>query len=102
MDSTTGQWRDGLAAMMQSFTTDPNAEFHPAHIDAAQWGWLAERLEYVRADFTDVDAIRALGKSCLAMPFSTLPFPRASSPPWWRRWAARAWWRRRMARSAAW
>ncbi|BAK84388.1 glucose-6-phosphate dehydrogenase [Komagataeibacter medellinensis] len=62
VDSTTKQWRDGLTAMMQSFTTDPNAEFHPPSIDAAQWDWLAERLEYVQADFTDVDAIRALGE----------------------------------------
>lgn len=61
VESTSAQWRDGLNAMMQSFTTDPNAEFHPASIDPAQWDWLAGRLEYMQADFTDVDAIRALG-----------------------------------------
>lgn len=61
VDSTAAQWRDGLCAMMESFTHDPNAEFHPATINADQWDWLAGRLDYVQADFTDVDAIRALG-----------------------------------------
>lgn len=61
VDSTTAQWRDGLAAMMQSFTHDPNAEFHPASINAQQWDWLAQRLEYVQADFSDADALRQLG-----------------------------------------
>ena len=62
VDSTTAQWRDGLHEMMLSFTKDPDAEFHPASIDAAQWGWLADRMEYVQADFGDVAAIRALGE----------------------------------------
>ncbi|MCW4590665.1 glucose-6-phosphate dehydrogenase [Gluconacetobacter entanii] len=60
--STTAQWRDGLTAMMQSFTHDPNAEFHAPSIDSKQWGWVCERLEYVQADFGDLAQVRALGE----------------------------------------
>ncbi|MGY6768267.1 glucose-6-phosphate dehydrogenase [Komagataeibacter sp. NFXK3] len=75
VDSTTAAWRDGLNAMMQSFTHDPNAEFHPASINAAQWDWLAQRLEYVKADFSDVAAIRALGETLPANAIFYLAIP---------------------------
>ncbi|MBB2202146.1 glucose-6-phosphate dehydrogenase [Gluconacetobacter tumulisoli] len=57
---TTG-WRDGLAATMQEFTRDRNAEFYTPQIDPGAWSWLAERLEYVQADFSDLEQVRALG-----------------------------------------
>jgi glucose-6-phosphate 1-dehydrogenase len=30
---------------------DANAEFHPDHIDAATWDWVAKRLDYIVFDF---------------------------------------------------
>ena len=36
---------------MQEFTKDPNAEFYVKEIDQSIWGWVTQRLTYVRADF---------------------------------------------------
>ena len=46
-------WRAFLEAQMQAFVDDPTGEFHPDAIDAQAWSWLGERVDYVRADFTD-------------------------------------------------
>ena len=48
---TAETWRAELSSELESFTTDANAEFHPDHIDAATWAWVAERLDYVVFDF---------------------------------------------------
>jgi glucose-6-phosphate 1-dehydrogenase len=50
-DCTTDGWRTELNDAMQSFTKDTGAEFHPAKIDQATWGWIARRLEYTIFDF---------------------------------------------------
>ncbi len=50
-DATTEGWRTELADAMQGFTKDATAEFHPAKIDQATWGWIAQRLEYTVFDF---------------------------------------------------
>jgi glucose-6-phosphate 1-dehydrogenase len=50
-DRTTDSWRTELNDAMQSFTKDAGAEFHPAKIDQATWGWIARRLEYTIFDF---------------------------------------------------
>ena len=46
-------WRASLDAQMRAFVDDPTGEFHPDAIDAEAWSWLRERMDYVRADFTD-------------------------------------------------
>ncbi|WP_342627485.1 glucose-6-phosphate dehydrogenase [Nguyenibacter vanlangensis] len=53
-------WRDGLSATMQDFTRDRNAEFHAPSIDAKVWSWIADRLDYQQADFSDLEQVRAL------------------------------------------
>ena len=50
-DLTTDSWRTLLNDALQSFTKDAGAEFHPAKIDQATWGWVARRLEYTIFDF---------------------------------------------------
>ncbi|MBB2155574.1 glucose-6-phosphate dehydrogenase [Gluconacetobacter diazotrophicus] len=59
---STAEWRDGLAATMQEFTRDRDAEFYTPSIDAKAWGWVADRLEYVQTDFSDLAQVRALGE----------------------------------------
>jgi glucose-6-phosphate 1-dehydrogenase len=48
---TADTWRAELSSELESFTSDANAEFHPDHIDAATWAWVAERVDYVVFDF---------------------------------------------------
>ncbi len=50
-ERTADTWRAELSAALESFTRDPNAEFHPDRIDASTWDWVAERLDYVVFDF---------------------------------------------------
>ena len=54
-DCTTDTWRTELNDALQSFTKDAGAEFHPASIDQATWGWVARRLEYTVFDFEKAD-----------------------------------------------
>jgi glucose-6-phosphate 1-dehydrogenase len=61
-ERTTDEWRDDLTATMQSFTKDKTAEFHADSIDAKQWGFIADRLTYVVADFTNIESYRDLKK----------------------------------------
>jgi len=55
-------WRDSLTEMMHTFTTDKNAEFYTPEIDQKSWGWLLERMTYHKADFTNADDLRKVGK----------------------------------------
>jgi len=61
-ERTTQEWRDDLTATMQSFTKDKTAEFHADSIDTKQWGFVADRLTYVVADFTNIESYRDLKK----------------------------------------
>jgi glucose-6-phosphate 1-dehydrogenase len=45
-------WRKSLSDTMQEFTKDPNAEFYVKQLDEKVWGWVTQRLTYVKADFT--------------------------------------------------
>ena len=58
-DSDEG-WRSALTATMQSFTTDTTAEFHADRIDAATWGWVRERLRYLKGDFSNPTTFEAI------------------------------------------
>lgn len=55
-------WKRHLSGIMQGFTHDPNAEFHPDRIDAAAWGRLMDRASYTRADFTEAATFRVLAE----------------------------------------
>ncbi|MFC0409719.1 glucose-6-phosphate dehydrogenase [Roseomonas elaeocarpi] len=46
-------WARGLTATMNSFTEDPTAEFYTPQLDAASWGFVESRLDYLQGDFTD-------------------------------------------------
>jgi glucose-6-phosphate 1-dehydrogenase len=54
-DRTADSWRAELSSTLESFTTDPDAEFHPKSIDAQVWDWIAKRLDYVVFDFEKAD-----------------------------------------------
>jgi len=61
------EWRAELAADMQSFTKDASAEFYTEQIDEKAWGWIAERLDYLAADFADDKSYEALGDRLAAL-----------------------------------
>jgi len=54
-DRNAEAWRAELSDALESFTKDPNAEFHPAEIDQDTWGWIAKRLDYLVLDFEQID-----------------------------------------------
>jgi len=60
-DGDSREWADGLTATMQSFTHDRTAEFHPDRIDDEAWGWVTQRLEYLKGDFADESTFRGIG-----------------------------------------
>ncbi len=53
-------FRNELRKTMGEFTTDPTAEFYTPEIDEANWDWLASRISYVQADFTNDDDVAKL------------------------------------------
>jgi glucose-6-phosphate 1-dehydrogenase len=48
---TAEAWRAELSSELETFAADANAEFHPDHIDAKTWDWVAKRLDYIVFDF---------------------------------------------------
>ncbi len=54
-DTDDNGWRQSLTDTMQSFTQDKTAEFYTPKIDEKQWGWVTEKMTYLKADF-DQDA----------------------------------------------
>ena len=59
-DNDTKAWVDDLSSVMQSLTLDKTGEFHPDSIDAATWGWVTSRLDYVKGDFDDAATFSGL------------------------------------------
>ena len=59
-DNDTSAWVDDLTAAMQSFSHDKTAEFYVESLDAAIWGSVVQRLEYVRGDFDNADTFKQL------------------------------------------
>ena len=53
-------WKDGLGKILRGFASDPEAEFHPDHIDEEAWSWLMARTGYRQVDATDADALKGL------------------------------------------
>jgi glucose-6-phosphate 1-dehydrogenase len=52
-DGSDEGWRAALSATMQSFTKDDTGEFHTDRIDPSAWGFIEQRLHYVKGDFGD-------------------------------------------------
>ncbi len=59
--STDDDWREALSSSMQSFTKNGTGEFNPATIDESTWGWIAQRLHYIVADFENPVSYAELG-----------------------------------------
>lgn len=55
-------WKASLEAQMNAFVADREGEFHPEAIDEKAWTWLSQRMDYVKADFTDPASHAALSK----------------------------------------
>ena len=62
LDGSDESFRKGLTDAMQSFTQDPNAEFHVDTIDEAVWGFIRDRLSYLKGDFGEAATFEEIGK----------------------------------------
>ncbi len=58
-DGSDEGWRASLTEMMQSFIGG-TGEFDPSKIDMAAWGWLRERMFYLKGDFEDPKTYEAV------------------------------------------
>ncbi len=61
-DTTDEGWRASLTETMQSFTKDPTAEFYTPKIDPRAWGFVGDRLTYLKGDFEEPEVYRELGR----------------------------------------
>ncbi len=52
--------RDGLTKTMEEFSKDPSSEFHAASIDAKSWGFIRDRLHYLKGDFEKPETFQAV------------------------------------------
>ncbi|MBS0363930.1 MAG: glucose-6-phosphate dehydrogenase, partial [Proteobacteria bacterium] len=52
----------GLEAFLRQEAVDPNSEFGGGEIEPKAWRWLASRLRYQAADFTDAASFQALAQ----------------------------------------
>ena len=62
VQSSDEDWIAGLSQTMESFTKDPEAEFHTDRIDPKAWGWVTQRLSYLAADFQKPESYRDLAQ----------------------------------------
>ena len=59
-DNSDEGLRQDLTATMESFTKDATSEFHADHIDPAAWGFVRDRIHFLKGDFDDPAAYAAL------------------------------------------
>ncbi|WP_336485896.1 glucose-6-phosphate dehydrogenase [Methylobacterium nigriterrae] len=59
-DNTDEGLRQDLTATMESFTKDASSEFHADHIDPKAWGFVRDRIGFLKGDFEDPAAYAAL------------------------------------------
>ena len=52
-DNTDAGLRAALTEAMEGFAADPNSEFHADHVDPERWGFVRERIHFLKGDFTD-------------------------------------------------
>ena len=60
-DSSDDDWKESLSETMQSFTTDKTAEFYTPKIDETSWGWVTDRMHYLKGDFSQDETFRQIG-----------------------------------------
>ncbi|HEY4249722.1 MAG TPA: glucose-6-phosphate dehydrogenase [Roseomonas sp.] len=59
---TDTAWRDNLGRDLHALAADPTAEFHAERIDDAAWGWVRDRLHYLRGDFSQPEVFAELSR----------------------------------------
>jgi glucose-6-phosphate 1-dehydrogenase len=59
-DNSDEGLRQDLTATMESFTKDATSEFHADHIDPKAWGFVRDRIHFLKGDFEDAAAYAAL------------------------------------------
>ncbi len=52
--------RDTLTKTMEEFSKDPTSEFHAASIDPKSWGFIRDRLHYLKGDFEKPETFQAV------------------------------------------
>ncbi|WP_407529021.1 glucose-6-phosphate dehydrogenase [Methylobacterium oryzisoli] len=62
LDLDDAGWAQSLTETMESFTHAATAEFHVPKIDETAWGFVRERLHYLKADFGSPDTFAELGR----------------------------------------
>ena len=62
-DKSDEDLRSELTETMDSFARDRTGEFHPDHIDPKVWGFVRERIRFLKGDFEDPAAYEALAKA---------------------------------------
>ena len=61
-DGTDESLRDSLTTTMEAFSKDPTSEFHADHIDPKSWGFIRDRLHYLKGDFEKPETFAAVGQ----------------------------------------
>jgi glucose-6-phosphate 1-dehydrogenase len=61
-DRDAAGWRNEIGDALRAFAAQPGSEFHTKSIDEQAWSFVAERLDYVKLDFTDDADYDALAK----------------------------------------
>lgn len=59
-DNTDEGLRAALTEAMESFAKDPTSEFHADRIDPESWGFVRERIHFLKGDFEDPALFAAL------------------------------------------
>ncbi|WP_375464601.1 glucose-6-phosphate dehydrogenase [uncultured Methylobacterium sp.] len=52
--------REGLTDAMESFSKDPGSEFHVDRVDPTSWGFVRDRIQFLKGDFEDAKTFEAL------------------------------------------
>jgi glucose-6-phosphate 1-dehydrogenase len=60
-DRDAASWRAEIGEALRGFAAQPGSEFHTKTIDDGAWNFVADRLDYVRFDFTQDADYHALG-----------------------------------------
>ncbi len=61
-DGTDEGLRDSLTKTLEAFSKDPTSEFHADHIDPKSWGFIRDRLHYLKGDFEKPETFEAMAQ----------------------------------------
>ena len=61
-DNTDEGLRAALSEALEAFAKDPDSEFHTDRIDPQSWGFVRERIHFLKGDFEDPALFAALGE----------------------------------------